>query len=138
MIFGEIPVDEAEGAILAHTVRADSLTVKKGVKLGAAEVVALDKAGIKTVIAARIEAGDVMEDDVAEAFAAQLAGVGVDVMGSANGRCNLHARVPGIVSIDKTKIDALNGSGDGIVTATISPFAVVQPGRPRPASKVIP
>lgn len=138
MIFGEIPVDEAEGAILAHTVRADSLTVKKGVKLGAAEVVALDKAGIKTVIAARIEAGDVMEDDVAEAFAAQLAGVGVDVMGSANGRCNLHARVPGIVSIDKTKIDALNGSGDGIVTATISPFEVVEPGRTIATIKVIP
>ena len=59
MIFGEVPVDEAESAILAHTVRAGSLTVKKGGKLSAAEVGALGTAGIKTVMVVRIEAGDV-------------------------------------------------------------------------------
>ena len=138
MIFGEVLVDEAEGAILAHTVRAGSLTVKKGVKLSAAEVSALGKAGIKSVLAARIEAGDVMEDDVAATIAARLAGAGVDVMGSVNGRCNLHARVHGVVGIDKTRIDALNGSGDGVVTATVSPFEVVEPGRVIATTKVIP
>ncbi len=138
MIFGEVLVDEAEGAILAHTVRAGSLTVKKGVKLSAAEVGALAKAGIKTVVVARIEAGDVMEDEVAEAIAAQLAGAGVDVMGSANGRCNLHARVHGVARLDKTTIDALNGSGDGVVTATVSPFEVVEAGRTIATIKVIP
>ena len=138
MIFGEVLVDEAEGAILAHTVRTGSLTVKKGVKLSAAEVDALGRAGIKTLIAARIEAGDVMEDEVAEAIATRLAGAGVDVMGSANGRCNLHARVHGVVSIDKTTIDALNGSGDGVVTATVSPFETVEPGRTIATIKVIP
>ena len=45
MIFGEVPVDEAEGAILAHTVRTGTLTVKKGVKLSAAEVKALIVSG---------------------------------------------------------------------------------------------
>ncbi len=138
MIFGEVLVHEAEGAILAHTVRAPSLTVKKGVKLSAAEVGALAKAGIKTVVVARIEAGDVMEDEVAEAIAAQLAGAGVDVMGSANGRCNLHARVYGVARLDKTTIDALNGSGDGVVTATVSPFEVVEGGRIIATIKVIP
>ena len=94
MIFGEVPVDEAEGAILAHTVRTGTLTVKKGVKLSTAEVRTLGEAGIKTVMVARIEPGDVMEDEVAEVIATYLAGAGVDVMGSANGRCNLHARDP--------------------------------------------
>ena len=132
MIFGEVLVDEAEGAILAHTVRAGSLTVKKGVKLSTTEVGALGKAGIKTVIVARLEDGDVIEGEVAQTIATQLAGAGVDVMGSANGRCNLHARVHGVVSIDKTRIDSLNGSGDGVVTATVSPLEVVEPGRPSP------
>jgi len=138
MIFGEVPVDEAEGAILAHTVRTGTLTVKKGVKLSAAEVRTLGEAGIKTVMVARIEPGDVMEDEVAEVIATYLAGAGVDVMGSANGRCNLHARVHGVVGIDKTRIDALNGSGDGVVTATVSPFQVVEAGRTIATIKVIP
>ena len=89
MIFGEVLINQAEGAILAHTLRAGALTVKKGIALSAADVDALGQAGIKTVIAARIEAGDVMENEVAEAIAARLAGGGVDVMGSAHGRCNL-------------------------------------------------
>ena len=138
MIFGEVPVEEAESAILAHTVRAGSLTVKKGVKLSAAEIGALGTAGIKTVMAVRIEAGDVMEDEVAETIATLIAGAGVDVMSSANGRCNLHARFHGVVSIDKTRIDALNGSGDGVVTATVPPFEVVEPGRTIATIKVIP
>ncbi len=138
MIFGGVLVEEAEGAILAHTVRAATLTVKKGVKLSATEVSALGKAGIRTVMVAHIEAGDVMEDEVAETIATQLAGGSVDVMSSANGRCNLHARVHGVVSIDKTSIDALNGSGDGVVTATVFPFEVVEPGRTIATIKVIP
>lgn len=138
MIFGELRLDEAKGAILAHTVRAGSLTIKKGITLGAAEIGALGKAGVETVIAARIEADDVMEDEVAEAIAARLAGDGVDVMAAARGRCNLHARLHGVVRIDKAKIDALNGSGDGVVTATVSPFEVVGPGRTIATIKVIP
>ena len=61
MIFGEVPVGEAEDAILAHTVRTQSLTLKKGTALSAADVRALGQAGYQTVMVARIEPGDVME-----------------------------------------------------------------------------
>ena len=37
MIFGEVPVEETENAVLAHTLRVESLTIKKGVPLSAAE-----------------------------------------------------------------------------------------------------
>ena len=46
MIFGEVPVEEAENAVLAHTLRVESLTIKKGVPLSAADVRALIKAGV--------------------------------------------------------------------------------------------
>lgn len=138
MIFGEVPIDEAESGILAHTVRAGTLTIKKGVPLSGADVSALRKAGCKTVMVARIEAGDVMEDEVAQAIAARLAGEGVDVTTSVNGRCNLHAQAGGVVTIEAAIIDALNGSGDGVVTSTVPPFVVVEPGRTLATIKVIP
>ncbi|MDA1090164.1 MAG: molybdopterin-binding/glycosyltransferase family 2 protein [Proteobacteria bacterium] len=138
MIFGEVPVDEAENTILAHTVRAQSLTVKKGVKLSAADINALSQAGIETVMVARIEAGDVMENEVAQTVASRLGGPGVDVMVPVAGRCNLHAQVGGVVTINAAIIDALNGSGDGVVTSTVAPFEVVEPGRALATIKVIP
>lgn len=138
MIFGEVPVGEAENAILAHTVRAQSLTLKKGRALGAADVRALGEAGYKTVMVARIEPGDVMEDEVAKTIASRLAGDGVDVMTPGTGRCNLHARIGGVVTINALTIDALNGSGDGVVTGTVTPFEVVEPGRALATIKVIP
>ena len=55
MIFGNVPVDEAEGTILAHTVRAGTLTVKKGVRLSAAEVSALGGAGLLKDVPERLE-----------------------------------------------------------------------------------
>ena len=138
MIFGEVPVEEAENAVLAHTLRVESLTIKKGVPLSAADVRALTKAGVTSVLVARIEDGDVMEDAVAEAVATRLAGDGVDVMTPMTGRCNLHARIGGVVTIEAATIDALNRSGDGVVTGTVAPFEVVEPGRTLATIKVIP
>ena len=138
MIFGEVPVEEAENAVLAHTLRVESLTIKKGVPLSAADVRALTKAGVTSVLVARIEDGDVMEDAVAEAVATRLAGDGVDVMTPVTGRCNLHARIGGVVTIEAATIDALNRSGDGVVTGTVAPFEVVEPGRTLATIKVIP
>ena len=43
MIFGEIPLDEAEGAILVHGVRAGKLTFKKGRRLSAEDVARLSR-----------------------------------------------------------------------------------------------
>ncbi len=65
MIFGDTPVSEADGAILAHSVKLDTVRFKKGRRLSAADLAALAKAGIETVIAARLEPGDVHEDAAA-------------------------------------------------------------------------
>ena len=65
MKFGDTPVDEAAGAILAHSVRTGGVSFKKGRVLTDADVEGLREAGIATVIAARLEAEDVGEDAAA-------------------------------------------------------------------------
>jgi len=57
--FGEISVDDAVGAVLAHSLRFGSLSLRKGRRLTAANVAALKAAGCMGVVAARLEAGDV-------------------------------------------------------------------------------
>ena len=47
MKFGAIPLDEAEGAILAHSVKLDRLALKKGRRLSTADVAALRAAGAR-------------------------------------------------------------------------------------------
>ncbi len=59
MIFGDTPLKEAEGAILAHSLKLASRRFKKGRSLSAEDLAALAEAGIETVIAARLEPGDV-------------------------------------------------------------------------------
>ena len=79
MIFGMLPLSEAVGAILAHTVRAGAGAIKKGTCLKAGDIKKLEAAGLDSVTAVRLEPGDVREDDVALAVASALCGESVDV-----------------------------------------------------------
>ena len=62
MKFGEIAVGDAQGALLAHSLRSSGLFFKKGRLLTAADVESLKNAGIESVVAARLEPGDIGED----------------------------------------------------------------------------
>ena len=62
MKFGDTKLGEAEGAILAHSLRAGGRVFKKGRILGAADLAALGQAGFASVVAARLEPGDVGEN----------------------------------------------------------------------------
>jgi molybdenum cofactor cytidylyltransferase len=53
MQFGPTAVTEAEGCILAHSLRGAGFAFKKGRRLSAGDIAALTKAGIDSVIAAR-------------------------------------------------------------------------------------
>ena len=71
--FGLLALDEAEGAILAHTVRWKSGTLRKGIRLDRARIALLREAGVGPVMAAREDADDVHEDEAARKMAASLA-----------------------------------------------------------------
>ena len=72
MIFGPTPLDEAEGAILAHTIRLKDGVLKKGSVLNADSIATLRANGHAEVIAARLGQGDVPEDEAASRIADAL------------------------------------------------------------------
>ena len=77
MKFGDTPVGESEGAILAHSVRLGKKIFKKGRVLSADDVAALNDAGIATIVAARLDADDVGEDEAAARIASGKADRGL-------------------------------------------------------------
>lgn len=59
MKFGAVPVKEALGATAVHSIRQGELVLKKGTLIGEKEIAALQVAGVKDIVVARVEAGDV-------------------------------------------------------------------------------
>lgn len=96
MIFAEIPLDEAEGAILGYPTAAGALTLRKGTVLDALNLAMLREAGVSAVLAARLEEGDVGEDEAALAVARIVASADVEIGNASTGRVNLHARKNGV------------------------------------------
>ena len=138
MKFGRIPITEAEGAILAHGVAKDGLTFRKGRKLSAADIATLKTAGVATVMAARLEQGDVPEDIAARRVAEAARGPNVELSAAFTGRANLYAGAHGIVLIDAPRIDVINAIDESLTIATIAPFDVVEPKTMLATVKVIP
>ena len=70
MKFGDVPIGDAAGAILAHGARRGAVSLKKGRILSPDDIAALRDAGVASVWAARLEADDVGEDGAAARIAA--------------------------------------------------------------------
>src|SRR6202035_6143551 len=89
----------------------------------AAEVAALQAAGIKDLVVARLEPGDVSEDVAAAEIAKAVAGEGVHVDRAFTGRANLFAQSAGVLVVDEAGIDRLNEVDPDITVATLEAFA---------------
>jgi molybdenum cofactor cytidylyltransferase len=138
MFFGSIPVAEAEDCILAHSLRFDGGAFKKGRKLSSPDIAALTDAGVATVLAARLEEGDVPEDDAAHLVAEAICGTGAKTSAPFTGRCNLFAESDGVVLVDRGLIDDLNQIHESITIATLTPIEHVTPGQLLATVKIIP
>ncbi len=139
MRFGPLALGEAEGAILAHTLRLPTGRVlKKGRALSAADIAALGAAGRADVVAAKLEAGDVHEDAAAATLAGALVGAGLRAAEASTGRCNLYAQVQGVLVVDRERLDRVNAIDESLTVATLEPFAVVQPRALVVTVKIIP
>jgi len=138
MIFGDTPLAEAEGAILAHSVKLDTARFKKGRRLSADDVAALGRAGIETVIAARLEPGDVHEDAAAGQIAEAILGPGLTMSAAFTGRANLVVAERGVLVIDRARLDALNRVDEAVTLATLGPFDLVEPRQLAATVKIIP
>lgn len=138
MIFGRLPLADAEGAILAHGLTLDGRRLKKGHRLSAADIEALGRAGASTVLAARREAGEIDEDEAAGRIAKAAAGTGTDVNAPFTGRCNIYAREAGVALIEREQIERMNRIDEAVTIATVQPFVAVEAGQMLATVKIIP
>lgn len=141
MEFGEVPVDEALGAILAHSIALPQGRLRKGMTLGADEIAALQAAGVAQVTVARLGANDVHEDDAALALARALvpdpAALGLCLRAVGTGRVNIHAAVTGLAEVRAQAVLAVNGVDPMITTATVAPWHCMAQGEMVATIKII-
>jgi molybdenum cofactor cytidylyltransferase len=138
MKFGPLPPPEAEGGIAVHSIRKDGLVLKKGTKIGKAEVAALQAAGISEIVVAKIEPGDISEDEAAAQIAAAVAGEGTRVDRAFTGRANLFAETAGLLVVDREAIDKLNLVDESITFATLAAYKPVVAGEMIATVKIVP
>ncbi len=138
MKFGRIHIDDAEGAILAHSVDAGALKLRKAHRISREDVLLLADAGIGEVSAAVLEPGDLDENEAAAHLASALVGPGVEARQAATGRVNLHARTAGIFSVDAGAVHAVNAVDPEITLATLADHVTVDPGTMVATVKIIP
>jgi molybdenum cofactor cytidylyltransferase len=138
MRFGEVPVAEAEGAILAHSLRLGPTALKKARVLSSADLELMAASGLSRIVVARLEPGDVGEDEAARRLAEATAGDGVEAAAPFTGRANLFAKTRGLLVFDRERLDRLNLVDEAITLGTLPPFAVVEPRMMVATVKIIP
>ena len=138
MKFGDTPLAEAAGAILAHSLKYGDRTLKKGRVLTDADVAALAAAGVTSVVTARLEDGDIGENEAAEAVARSLAGPHVTLGRAFTGRANFFADAAGICVVDRSAVERFNLVDETITLATLPVDAVVAPKEMVATVKIIP
>lgn len=142
MIFGAVPVAQALGAVLAHSVPVAGGRLRKGRILVAADLAALTGAGHRQVTVARLGSGDLDEDAAAQAVARALvpdpAASGLTVQAVGTGRVNILAADPGLARIDAARVHAVNAVDPAITLATVAEWHRMDPGGMLATVKIIP
>lgn len=142
MKFGPVPVGQAGGAILAHSLGLPNGRLKKGRPLSPADIAKLREAGVASVTVARPEPGDVAEDEAARRISAALvpdpAGQGISIAAPFTGRCNLFAERAGLFRIDAGAVRALNVIDEAITFAVLADNVLVAARQMLGTVKIIP
>ena len=138
MKFGRFPLAECEGAILAHSLRLPGLVLKKGIQLTGGQLQQLAEQGIGELTVARLDEGDVLEDDAAQRIANAMVIDGIEIAQAGTGRVNFHAGVNGIFRVSRDIVNAINAIDPAITFATLSEHEPVEAGRMVATVKIIP
>ncbi len=126
MKFGPTPLAEAEGALLAHSLQGARGKIAKGTRLSAEDIADLRATGRSEVIAARMEPGDLHEDDaalrLAQAMVPEASALGLRISGAGAGRVNLYATTPGVTRVEAAQVMAMNSVDPMISVATVPDY----------------
>lgn len=138
MKFGRLGLDDAEGAILAHSTSVGNVRFRKAHRLTGEDVATLKAAGVTEVIAAILADGDLDENDAAGRIVKAMTFSGIAVKPPSTGRVNLHAEAAGVFTVDRRMIDAINAIDPAVTIATLADYATVEEGRMVATVKIIP
>ncbi|MEE8371118.1 MAG: molybdopterin-binding/glycosyltransferase family 2 protein [Sphingomonadales bacterium] len=136
--FGEIDTAEAEGALLAHSLRFEGIILKKGHRIAAEDIEALLAADKTRIIVARLEDCEVEEDAAAARIGAAAAGHGVTARAAFKGRSNIHADGAGLLIVDEIKLNELNALDEGLTVASLPGFTPMKAAQIAASAKIIP
>jgi molybdenum cofactor cytidylyltransferase len=141
MEFGPVPLAQAIGAILAHSLMLGGQRLRKGQVLTATDLASIAEAGLAEVTVARPGPDDVPEDAAAARLAAALVpdpeAAGLVPTAPFTGRVNLNAARAGLLRVDVAAVHALNRIHPAITLATLPPLARVAPGMLSGTVKII-
>jgi molybdenum cofactor cytidylyltransferase len=138
MKFGEIPIEEAAGAVLAHSVRAAETKYPKGRILSDGDVASLKASGIASVIAARLEERDLMEDEAAQQLADAVPRDHLHFSPATTGRVNIFSEVNGLFRASRDVVDRFNRVDPAITLACLADRSDVKTGDMVATIKIIP
>lgn len=138
MKFGEIPIAEAAGAVLAHSVRAAEGKFPKGRVLSVGDIAALQAAGVTSVIAARLDEGDLMEDDAAQVLGDAVPRGSLRFSPATTGRVNVFSTVNGLFRASREIVDRFNRIDPAITLACLNDRSDVKTGDMVATIKIIP
>ncbi|MEI9932435.1 MAG: molybdopterin-binding/glycosyltransferase family 2 protein [Rhizomicrobium sp.] len=138
MQFGRVPVENAAGAILAHSTRAGGAVFRKGRVLSEADIAAMRVVGLREIVVARLEDGDIPEDEAAARIAAACAGDAIRIGAAFTGRANLYAEAAGVTVVDTDLVNRLNAIDESITIATVDAYTRAAPRQMLATIKIIP
>ncbi|MEP3197849.1 MAG: molybdopterin-binding/glycosyltransferase family 2 protein [Lentilitoribacter sp.] len=138
MKFGEYPIDECVGHVLAHSLKLGDFRLSKGTIVTHEHVEILCKLGQLLLTVAIVEDGDFSEDEAAKRIGTKFNSSNILATTPVAGRVNLIADCDGVLLIKKEDIDAFNDVDETITIASLAPYARVQKGMLLATIKIIP
>ncbi len=138
MKFGAQDLKQAEGAILAHSLRVGGRQFAKGQVLDASALAFLADHGVAQVVVARLGPDDLDENTAAATLAQGLASDEISVTEPFAGRVNLIAKTAGVLTVDAQAVDRLNQVDEAITLATLHNHAQLRKGALIATFKIIP
>lgn len=138
MFFGKQPVDQSAGAIVAHSNKLKHRTLKKGTVITDQDIADLRDAGLETIVVARLEAGDIGEDQAAQALARAVTNTNLEPDNPFTGRCNIRSSSHGLLHVNAAGVEHINRINESLTIATLADLRTINPGEMVATVKIIP
>lgn len=138
MDFFKVAVQDAVGDILAHTIKLDKKSLKKGSILTQSDCDYLKGCSVTDITVARLQDGDIHEDTAAAKVANSITNNFISVTSAFTGRCNLVSLGEGVFKVNRSVINCINNVHESVTLATLANNSRVEVGQTIATIKIIP